>query len=54
MSDHPEATLAVARRRVAARYPGCARAILSDDPAQNWDRGELLKREVAAIEKEAT
>lgn len=47
-------TLIAARQRVAERYPGCASAILSDDPILNWDRGALVRAALDEVRGEAT
>lgn len=41
-----------ARLRLTFRYPGCALAILNEDAALNWDRGALMRAEMAAIDLE--
>lgn len=43
--------LLAARRAVAELRPGCARAILNDDPMLNWDRGRLVADELAKTAK---
>jgi hypothetical protein len=44
---HSIIPLLQARRSVAERFPGCARAILNADADLNWDRGSFIADAIA-------